>query len=73
MIKDDLGKLIQLILEFIAIAISEKLEKKIQQQIQKKGSYHRKHRNLELEDFGFTKAKIAADLDFIFAKYRFDK
>jgi hypothetical protein len=72
-LKNDLGETIKSILEFTKLAIGEDLQKKIKEQIQKQASYRRRHQNLELEDFGLTKAKVATDLAFVFDRYSFEK
>ncbi|MBC2694299.1 MAG: sulfotransferase [Desulfobacteraceae bacterium] len=73
LLKNDLGKAIQTILEFTGLEISQELRKKIQEQIKTQSSYRRKHRNLELKEFGLSKERIARDLSFIFDKYGFKK
>ena len=73
LLKNDLGKAIQTILEFTGLEISQELHKKLQKQIKAQSSYRRKHRNLELEEFGLSKERIAKDLSFVFEKYGFKK
>lgn len=73
LLKNDLGRAIEVILEFTGIEISKELRKRIQEQIKMQSSYRRKHRNLDLEEFGLSKERIAKDLSFVFDKYGFKK
>jgi len=73
LLKNDLARAIKEILEFTEIKISKELRAKIEEQIQSQGSYHPKHQNLPLEDFGLSKEKIAKDLSFVFDRYGFKK
>lgn len=73
LLKNDLGKAIEVILEFTGIEISQELRKRIQEQIKMQSSYRSKHRNLDLEEFGLSKERIAKDLSFVFDKYGFKK
>jgi hypothetical protein len=66
LLKNDLGKAIEVILEFTGIEISQELRKRLQEQIKTQSSYRRKHRNLDLEEFGLSKERIAKDLSFVF-------
>lgn len=73
LLKNDLGKAIEAILEFTGIEISQELRKRIEEQIKMQSSYRSKHRNLDLEEFGLSKERIAKDLSFVFEKYGFKK
>ena len=73
LLKNDLGKAIEAIIEFTGIEISQELRKRIQEQIKTQSSYRSKHRNLDLEEFGLSKERIAKDLSFVFEKYGFKK
>jgi hypothetical protein len=73
LLKNDLAKAIEAILEFTGVEISQELRKRIQEQIKTQSSYHRKHRNLDLEEFGLSKERISKDLSFVFDKYGFQK
>ncbi len=73
LLRNDPEEAINAILEFIKLELSEELHKKIQEQIQSQRSYRRKHRNLELEDFGLSKERVANELSFVFDRYGFQK
>ncbi|NIO20539.1 MAG: hypothetical protein GTN76_07315 [Candidatus Aenigmarchaeota archaeon] len=73
LLRNDPEEAINAILEFIKLELSEELHKRIQEQIQSQRSYRRKHRNLELEDFGLSKERVAKELSFVFDRYGFQK
>lgn len=73
LLKNDLEKAIDAVVEFTGIELSDDLRSLIQQEVHMQRSYRSKHRNLELEEFGLSKEKIAKDLSFIFDKYGFQK
>lgn len=73
LLKNDLEKAVDTVVEFTGIELSDDLRSLIQQEVNMQRSYRPKHHNLELEKFGLSKAKIAKDLSFIFDKYGFQK
>ncbi len=73
LLKHNLKKAVTLIVEFTELAISEDLQEKIDQQALRQQNYRRKHRNLELKDFGVSNEEVARDLGFVFDKYGFQR
>ena len=73
LLKNNLGKAVDTVVKFTGIELSDDLRSLVQEDVNMQKSYHPKHRNLELEEFGLSKEKIAKDLSFIFDKYGFQK
>ena len=69
LLKNDLEKAVESVVEFIGIEMSEELRKQVKQQVQAQNSFKPGHQNLSLEDFGLSREKVSKDLSFIFDKY----
>lgn len=61
------------IVAFTGIKPSEKLHQVNKYQAQLQKNYQRRHKVMELEEFGLTRENIAQDLSFVFEEYGFDK
>lgn len=72
-LKKDLAQTVEQIMAFIGIKPSAELQQVIQQQAESQFDYQRKHKLMNLEDFGLTTEKIAQDFSFVFDEYGFDK
>jgi len=59
------------ILEFLEIRLTEVTEERIKEQGDKQRGYKRKHKVLDIEEFGLSNKDIKRDLGFVFDKYGF--
>ena len=73
LLRSNLAEVFQKIIAFTEIQPSDKLRTIVEKQDKTQHNYQRKHKVMELEDFGLTQARIAEDLSFIFQEYDFGK
>ncbi len=59
-------------LEFLEVKLTKDTEEKIKEQGDKQRAYKRKHKVLDIEEFGLSNKDIKRDLDFVFDKYGFN-
>ena len=59
--------------KFTGIKPSNELQQAVKKQAKKQKQYQRKHKIIDLHQFGLSKKQIAQDLDFVFEEYNFDK
>lgn len=69
LLKTDLIGAVEGFLEFTQIPVSKELRGQIVEASGKQKGYRRTHRNLPLEDFGFSKDRLAQDFSFVMDKY----
>jgi hypothetical protein len=66
-----LSEVMQRIINFSNLSVSNELQQKIDEQSAGQANYKRPHKNLALEEYGLTRERILSDLDFVFEKYGF--
>jgi hypothetical protein len=72
-LRHDLVASMNRVAEFSGITISPTLRARIEAQGQQQKNYERRHKNLDLEEFGLTREQVVKDLEFVFDKYGFEK
>ncbi len=61
------------VVAFAGLSVSNELVERVREQAEKQKSWKRRHKNLEPEEFGISKDRIARDLEFVFDAYGFEK
>ena len=69
----DLEKSFTQIEKFTGIQPSEKLRRAVKKQAEKQKQYQRKHKIIDLQQFGLSKEQIAQDFNFVFVEYNLDQ
>ena len=67
----DLAKSFAQIEDFTGIKPSNELRQALKKQAEKQKQYQRKHKIIDLQQFGLSKEQIAQDFDFVFEEYNF--
>ena len=68
----DLEKSFTQIEKFTGIQPSDKLRQAVKKQAEKQKQYQRKHKIIDLQQFGLSKEQIAQDFDFVFEEYNLE-
>lgn len=71
-LRSNLAETFAKIITFTGIQPSDRLRAAIEKQDKIQGDYHRKHKIVELEEFGLTRSRIAKDLSFVFEEYELE-
>ena len=69
----DLEKTFTKIDSFTGIKPSDELQKALKKQAERQKQYQRKHKIIDLQQFGLTKEQITQDFDFVFVEYNFEQ
>lgn len=69
LLRRDLIKAFNKIVDFSGIAVSEELRLKVAARAQKQESYQRKHQVMDLAEFGLSHERISRDFAFVFKEY----
>lgn len=73
LLRSNLADTFEKIIVFTGIQPSDRLREIVEKQEKMQQDYQRKHKVMELEDFGLTQGEIAEDLSFVFQEYDLDK
>ena len=73
LLKSELEKALEKILAFTEVKNSDKLRSAAKLQVKSQKQYKRKHKVMDLEEFGLSKKQITEALPFVFQEYDFDK